>query len=75
MTNPTPEEALTWPTYIKRPNEVHMKRMDGPFTVDTEEGRMACPDGFTAYDPLTGHYWAVLASYAAIHYVSTDEPS
>lgn len=73
MTNPTREEALTWPTYIKRPSEVHMKRMDGPFVVDTAEGRMACPDGFMAFDPITGHFWAVLASYARIHYFGTGE--
>lgn len=50
-----------------------MKRMDGPFTVETKEGLMSCADGFMAFDPITGHYWAVLASYAAIHYVSTGE--
>lgn len=71
--NPSIEEALTWPTYMKRPNEVHMKRMDGPFAVDTAEGRMGCPDGFIAFDPITKQFWAVKVSYARIHYFATGE--
>jgi hypothetical protein len=73
MTNPSAEEALSWPTYIKRPNPVHMQRMKGPFEVDTAEGRMSCQDGYLAYDHLTGHMWPVAADYVVLHYDRVSE--
>lgn len=71
--NPTPEEALRWPEYIKRPSAVHMKRMDGPFEVDTDAGHVTCSEGFIAYDPISGHYWPVTVEYARIHYFCVGE--
>ena len=56
------------PAYTKRPNQIHLKRIDGPFFVDTHEGRMHCDDGYVAHDPMTGHVWAVCADYAELHY-------
>jgi hypothetical protein len=69
---PSPElaaDAVNWPRLVKKPNPVHMRRVDEPFDVETSEGRLgAKPGDFIAYDPLSGHFWPVAADYVALHY-------
>ncbi len=38
-----------WKSYRKIPT-TRMIRMDGPFTVETAEGPLRCPDGYLAVD-------------------------
>lgn len=62
------DAAKKAPTFLKRPNPVHLLRIEGKFAVHTQEGLLSCDDGYLAFDPLSGHVWPVAASYVDLHY-------
>jgi len=55
-----------WPTYRKKVF-THMKRIEGPFTVDTDEGLLTCKDGFIAVD-ARGYPYPIAADEQALIY-------
>lgn len=69
------EAQDSWSPMKKKPGTiVFMKRIGQPFTVDTEEGKMAGgEDDYLAHDPVSGHFWPVKADYAAMHYEDASE--
>jgi len=44
-----------WPKY-KKVFEPHMLKIDGPFFVETREGRLYCEEGFVAIDSKGNPY-------------------
>ena len=42
-------DATAWSRYRKR-MLTPAKRIEGPFTVETKEGPLSCPDGYLAVD-------------------------
>lgn len=63
-----------WEPMVKKPNPVYMERVDEPFTVETNEGRVSGqPGDYVAHDPISGHFWPVAASYREQHYEPAEE--
>lgn len=55
--------------HVKKPNPVYLHKMPIDFEVETTEGLMkGHAGGYVAYDPISGHVWAVTEDYVAQHY-------
>lgn len=50
-----PSESLGWGEYRKKVT-TQMVRIDGPFTVETDEGPLTCDDGWLAIDARGNPY-------------------
>jgi hypothetical protein len=60
---------VTGSKMAKKRNPVYLLQKTEAFQVETKEGVLAGnPGDYVAFDPLTGHVWAVSAEYVAMHY-------
>lgn len=62
-----------WSEYRKVPL-TRMCRMDGPFTVQTREGALTCPDGFLAVDSGGWPYPIAADEHGRIYEPAADKP-
>jgi hypothetical protein len=62
----TPMGNTSWPLYRKKVM-TRALRMDGPFTVETREGTLTCPDGYLAIDSSGWPYPIAADEFEAIY--------
>ena len=70
--NNLPSNPATWPTYRKTALS-RMVRIDGPFTVETREGVISCPDGYLAVDSQGFPYPIAADEQVAIYEPAGDD--
>ena len=61
-----PSNPQSWPKWRKT-SFTHMIKIDGPFTVETDEGPLTCQDGFLAIDSR-GYPYPIATDEQAIIY-------
>lgn len=67
------DETADWGTFRKT-HLTKMVRIEGPFEVETKEGKLSCPDGYLAID-AEGWPYPISAADHAQMYEQTDEPA
>ena len=63
-----------WPKYKKK-FDPHMLEIDGPFIVETSEGRLYCEEGFVAIDSQGSPYPISKKEHGRIYELITDSPA
>lgn len=61
-----------WPKFRKT-SLTHFKRIDGPFTVQTSEGKLHCEDGYVGVDARGYPYPIAKDEFELIYKLAEDE--
>lgn len=68
-----PSDPATWPLYQKDVL-TRMVKIDGPFTVMTDEGSLCCDDGYLAMDSR-GNFYPIATEEQALSYKPAGAPT